>query len=187
MTLFPNCSLSLDCGFRFEAMCITARTAGDFNQGGRKDSWVKAKGKAAHAFTQRRLWQQLETLIWDHRLHSATGPKRNSEGFCPSLGSRTARVLHWPRCTHAGVNTGRKWEESRQPAAAWKVLCTSRGKALWATGLVAILGLQILSRETLCWCLLPLWSRRVRGRGGGKDFCVHFSWWNRTEPRKYPT
>lgn len=27
-------------------MCITAGTAGDFNQGGRKDSWVKAKGKA---------------------------------------------------------------------------------------------------------------------------------------------
>ena len=53
MTLLPNCSLSSDCGFGFEAVCITAGTAGDFNQGGRKDSWVQEKGKAAHAFMQR--------------------------------------------------------------------------------------------------------------------------------------
>lgn len=53
MTLFPNCSLSSECGFGFEAVCITGGTAENFNQEGRKDSWVKAKGKAAYTFTKR--------------------------------------------------------------------------------------------------------------------------------------
>lgn len=101
------------------------------------------------------------TLSFKTRLHSGTGPKWNSVGFWPSPGSRSARVrsLHCPRCTCAGVSTGRKRGESWQPAAAWKVLRMSRGKALWATGLVAILG-----RETLCSSLFPSWSTGEMGR-----------------------
>lgn len=68
-------------------------------------------------------------------------------------------------CTDPGahVGTGRKRGESRQPAAVWKVLCTSRRKALWDTGLVAILGLQIVSRETVLMIAPTMIQRREGG------------------------
>lgn len=60
--------------------CITAGTAGDFIQGGRKNSWVKAKGRAAYAFTQWWLWQELETHLRP-RTAQGTWPKEKQCRF----------------------------------------------------------------------------------------------------------
>lgn len=97
-------------------MCITAGTAGDFNQGGRKDSWLKAKGKA-HFYAAMALTSGDSFETTDYTVQLAQSETVRVSGLLQG-----AEVQGLEVCTDPGVHVQASVQKGeRKPAASCSV------------------------------------------------------------------